>query len=51
MANFLAAVRSRQPVVEDALFGSRAAGPALLANASYQERKICVWDPQRMERV
>jgi predicted dehydrogenase len=51
MANFLAAVRSRQPVVEDALFGLRAAGPALLANASYQERKICVWDPQRMERV
>jgi predicted dehydrogenase len=51
MANFLAAVRSRKPVVEDAVFGLRAAGPALLANASHYERKICGWDPKAMERV
>src|SRR5579862_890155 len=46
MANFFAAVRSRKPVVEDAVFGLRAAGPALLANLSHFERKICGWDPQ-----
>jgi len=51
MANFFAAVRSRKPVVEDAVFGLRAAGPALLANASHYERKICGWDPRAMERI
>ena len=51
MANFLAAVGSRKPVVEDAVFGLRAAGPALLANASHFERKICGWDPRAMERL
>lgn len=44
-ANFFAAVRSRQPVVEDALFGLRAAGPALLSNISYFEGRIIDWDP------
>ena len=47
--NFLAAVRSRKPVVEDAVFGFRAAGPALLSNISYFERRICKWDPETME--
>jgi predicted dehydrogenase len=51
MANFFAAVRSRKPVVEDAVFGLRAAGPALLANASHYERQICGWDPRAMERI
>jgi predicted dehydrogenase len=40
--SFLAAVRSRKPVVEDAVFGLRAAGPALLANACHYERKSVV---------
>ena len=31
------AVRTRQPVVEDAVFGFRAAGAALLSNLSYDE--------------
>ncbi len=46
--NFLAAVRSRQPVVEDATFGFRAAGPAAVSNISYFERRVCQWDPQTM---
>jgi predicted dehydrogenase len=51
VANFFAAVRSRRPVIEDAVFGLRAAGPALLANASHFERKICGWDARAMERI
>lgn len=47
--NFLAAVRSRKPVVEDAVFGFRAAGPALASNISYFEGRICKWDPVKME--
>ncbi|MFN7995014.1 MAG: Gfo/Idh/MocA family oxidoreductase [Bryobacteraceae bacterium] len=48
--NFFTAVRTRKPVVEDAVFGLRAAGPALLANYSQYEQKICMWDPKTMER-
>jgi predicted dehydrogenase len=46
--NFIAAVRSRQPVVEDPVFGLRAAGPALLSNLSYFEQRVCNWDPETM---
>jgi hypothetical protein len=49
--NFFASVRSRKPVVEDPEFGLRAAGPALLANESLYEQKICVWDPKAMVRT
>jgi hypothetical protein len=45
---FYDAVRSRKKPVEDAVFGFRAAGPALLANVSYYEKRICHWDPQKM---
>ncbi len=47
--NFYAAVRSRKPFFEDAVFGYRAAGPALLTNVSYFERRICGWDAVSME--
>lgn len=47
--NFFAAVRSRQPVVEDPVFGYRAAGAALLANVSYEQDKIVHWDPEAMK--
>jgi predicted dehydrogenase len=47
--NFIAAVRSRKPVVEDAVFGFRAAGPALLSNISYFDQKVCLWDAQAMK--
>ena len=46
--NFIAAVRSRKQVVEDPVFGFRAAGPALLSNLSYFEQRICNWDPETM---
>ncbi len=45
---FYQAVRSRKRPVEDAVFGFRAAGPALLANVSYFEKRVCYWDPQAM---
>jgi predicted dehydrogenase len=46
--NFISAVRSRKPVVEDPVFGLRAAGPALLSNVSYFEQRQCKWDPATM---
>ncbi len=46
--NFLAAVRSRKPFLEDAEFGFRAAGPALLANASVYEQRVWHWDARAM---
>jgi len=48
--NFYAAVRSRKPFFEDAEFGLRTAGPALLCNHSYFERRICEWDPATLTR-
>ena len=47
--NFIAAIRSRKPVVEDAVFGFRAAGPALLSNISYFDKKVCLWDAEAMK--
>ncbi|CDM67048.1 Gfo/Idh/MocA family protein [Pyrinomonas methylaliphatogenes] len=47
--NFFAAVRSRQSVIEDAVFGFRAAGPAVLSNTAYFERRIYRWDPERLK--
>ncbi|MCX6620238.1 MAG: Gfo/Idh/MocA family oxidoreductase [Acidobacteria bacterium] len=46
--NFLEGVRTRTPVVEDAVFGFRAAGPALLSNVSYFEQRAVAWDPVTM---
>lgn len=48
--NFYAALRSRKPFFEDAEFGLRTAGPALLCNHSYFEQKLCVWDPATLQR-
>jgi len=47
--NFFAAVRSRKPVVEDAVFGYRAAGAALLCNLSIERGEIVKWDPDAMK--
>jgi predicted dehydrogenase len=49
--NFFEAIRTRRPVVEDAAFGMRAAGPALLANHSYFENRPIGWDAEKMTRT
>jgi len=45
---FYEAVRARRPSVEDAVFGLRAAGPALLTNISYFEKRVCNWDAEKL---
>jgi predicted dehydrogenase len=45
---FLQSVRTRKPSIEDGVFGLRAAGPALLSNVSYYEKRICNWDPHTL---
>jgi hypothetical protein len=47
--NFFSSVRSRQPVVEDGVFGFRAAGAALLSNLSYDKGTVVHWDPEAMK--
>jgi hypothetical protein len=49
--HFIESVRTRKPAVEDAVFGFRAAAPALLSNVSYFERRVCHWDPQAMRET
>jgi predicted dehydrogenase len=46
--NWIEAIRSRQPVVEDPVFGFRAAGAALLSNLSYASGQPARWDPDGM---
>ena len=47
--NFFASVRTRKPPVEDAVFGFRAAGAALLSNLSMDRGAIVSWDPDAMK--
>ncbi len=49
--HFINGVRTGAPVVEDAVFGYRAAAPALLCNDSYFEEKVVRWDPVNMKRI
>ena len=44
--NFYNGIRENTPIVEDALFSMRAAGPALASNKSVFEKKIIQWDPE-----
>jgi predicted dehydrogenase len=50
-SNFFESVRTGKPVVEDATFGLRAAGPVLLTNESYFQRKAINWDPVKMRII
>jgi hypothetical protein len=47
--NFFTAIREKKNVVEDALFGYRAAAPALLCNDSYFSEKPIRWDPVNLK--
>jgi predicted dehydrogenase len=49
--NFFNSVRTRQPVVEDAVFGFRAAGAALLSNLSLERGAVVNWDPDAMKII
>jgi predicted dehydrogenase len=49
--NFFASVRTRKAPVEDAVFGFRAAGAALLSNLSMDRGAIVSWDPDAMKLV
>jgi len=50
-ANFFASVRSRKQPVEDAVFGYRAAGAALLSNLSIERGTVAHWDPEAMKLI
>ncbi len=47
--NFFASIRTRKPPVEDAVFGYRAAGAALLSNQSIERGSVVKWDPEAMK--
>jgi hypothetical protein len=49
--NFFDSMRTGKPVVEDAVFGFRAAAPALACNESFFHKKIIQWDPVNMKLV
>jgi predicted dehydrogenase len=44
LRNFFEAVRTRKPVVEDAVFGNNTAIACHMANASYFKKSMAVWD-------
>jgi hypothetical protein len=47
--NWVRAMRGGKPSVEDALYGYRAAAPALLCNDSYFQGKPIKWDPVNLK--
>lgn len=51
MVNFFTAIRNKGKVTEDAIFGYRAAAPALLCNDSYYNNSPMFWDPEKMQVV
>jgi predicted dehydrogenase len=50
-ANFMDAIRNGKPVVEDAVFGFRAAAPCLACNDSFFQNKVIHWDAEHMRIV
>jgi predicted dehydrogenase len=49
--SFFDSVRTRRQPVEDAVFGYRAAGAALLSNLSAEKGQVVHWDPEAMKLV
>ena len=50
-ANFFNAIKTNGKVVEDAVFGYRAAAPALLCNDSYKKDTAMLWNPEKMQLI
>lgn len=49
--NFFQAIRGKGKIIQDPIFGLRAAGAALLANESYYKKQPVDWDPIGMNLV
>ena len=49
--NFFTAIRNGGKVAEDAVFGYRAAAPALLCNDSYNNDTAISWNPEKMQLI
>ena len=49
--NFFDAIRNKGKVVEDSIFGYRAAAPALLCNDSYNQDTAILWNPEKMQLI
>ncbi|MCB9056089.1 MAG: Gfo/Idh/MocA family oxidoreductase [Chitinophagales bacterium] len=49
--NFFTAIRNGGQVVEDAIFGYRAAAPALLCIDSYNNDMAISWNPEKMQLI
>jgi hypothetical protein len=49
--NWFTAIRTGGKVIEDPVFGYRAAAPALACNLSYYEKRAIQWDPVAMKLV
>ncbi|AEI50826.1 Gfo/Idh/MocA family protein [Runella slithyformis] len=48
-ATFFEGILHNSPIVEDPLFGFRAAAPVLACNKSYFEKKVVNWDPKNLK--
>jgi predicted dehydrogenase len=49
--NWYRAIRGERAVIEDPLFGYRAAAPALLCNDSYFQGRTIKWDPVQLKLI
>ena len=49
--NFFQGIRGEKKIIEDPIFGMRAAGAALLANESYYKGQPVNWDPDAMKLI
>jgi len=48
-ARFFDGIISNKPIIEDPLFGFRAAAPVLACNKSYFEKKVISWDSKNLK--
>jgi predicted dehydrogenase len=49
MISFFSGIRENKPILEDATFGLRAAGPSLACNLSAERGQMVHWDPVTMK--